>query len=83
MVHFTVLPLRPWQVLATHLQPDIAMAELGTSQNIFGGGGENCTPDDLLCGQMPYCLGYAALTSKFAWKSTPGTGIAIWNTAPT
>src|SRR5215469_2183816 len=26
----------------------------------FGGGGENCTPDDLLCGQTPCCLGYAA-----------------------
>jgi hypothetical protein len=24
-----------------------------------GGGGENCTPDDLLCRQMPCCLGYA------------------------
>src|SRR5712692_6070396 len=25
-----------------------------------GGGGENCTPDDLLCRQMPCCLGYTA-----------------------
>ncbi len=24
-----------------------------------GGGGENCTPDDLLCRQTPCCLGYA------------------------
>ena len=29
-----------------------------TSKN-FGGGGENCTPDDLLCRQTPCCLGYA------------------------
>jgi hypothetical protein len=29
-----------------------------TSAN-SGGGGENCTPDDLLCRQMPCCLGYA------------------------
>src|SRR5207244_4715968 len=25
-----------------------------------GGGGQNCTPDDLLCRQMPCCLGYTA-----------------------
>jgi hypothetical protein len=25
-----------------------------------GGGGENCTPDDLLCREMPSCLGYTA-----------------------
>ncbi len=25
-----------------------------------GGGGENCTPDDLLCREMPCCLGYTA-----------------------
>jgi hypothetical protein len=31
-------------------------------QRNFGGGGENCTPDDLLCRQTPCCLGYA--TSK-------------------
>ncbi len=30
-------------------------------QTKTGGGGENCTPDDLLCGQTPCCLGYAAL----------------------
>jgi hypothetical protein len=29
-----------------------------TSAN-SGGGGENCTPDDLLCRQIPCCLGYA------------------------
>jgi hypothetical protein len=27
-----------------------------------GGGGENCTPDDLLCRQTPCCLGYTAST---------------------
>ena len=30
-----------------------------TSKN-SGGGGENCTPDDLLCRQTPCCLGYTA-----------------------
>ena len=30
-----------------------------TSTQNSGGGGENCTPDDLLCRQMPCCLGYA------------------------
>jgi hypothetical protein len=33
------------------------------STNVFknsGGGGENCTPDDLLCRQTPCCLGYTA-----------------------
>ena len=37
-----------------------------TSTNFFqqsGGGGENCTPDDLLCRQMPCCLGYTASNS--------------------
>ena len=29
-----------------------------------GGGGENCTPDDLLCRQTPYCLGYAAFEPR-------------------
>ena len=28
-----------------------------------GGGGENCTPDDLLCREMPCCLGYTASNS--------------------
>ncbi len=32
-----------------------------TSTN-SGGGGENCTPDDLLCRQTPCCLGYTAST---------------------
>jgi hypothetical protein len=30
-----------------------------TSAN-SGGGGENCTPDDLLCRETPCCLGYTA-----------------------
>jgi hypothetical protein len=30
----------------------------------FGGGGENCTPDGLLCWQTPCCLGYAAFPGK-------------------
>ena len=30
-----------------------------------GGGGENCTPDDLLCRQMPCCLGYA---TSYIWS---------------
>ena len=29
-----------------------------TSSRQSGGGGENCTPDDLLCRQTPCCLGY-------------------------
>src|SRR3984957_8144632 len=29
-----------------------------TSLPRSGGGGENCTPDSLLCRQMPCCLGY-------------------------
>src|SRR6476646_283804 len=31
----------------------------------LGGGGENCTPDYLLCGQMPCCLGYAAFENEY------------------
>src|SRR5713226_6562062 len=31
-----------------------------TSAKTLGGGGENCTPDDLLCREMPCCLGYTA-----------------------
>ena len=29
-----------------------------TSATNSGGGGENCTPDDLLCRETPCCLGY-------------------------
>ena len=31
-----------------------------TSLRQSGGGGENCIPDDLLCREMPCCLGYTA-----------------------
>ncbi len=31
-----------------------------TSNQNSGGGGENFTPDDLLCREMPCCLGYTA-----------------------
>ena len=31
--------------------------------NKSGGGGENCTPDDLLCRETPCCLGYTASNS--------------------
>ena len=31
-----------------------------TSTTNSGGGGENCTPDDLLCRETPCCLGYTA-----------------------
>ena len=31
----------------------------------LGGGGENCTPDYLLCEQMPCCLGYAAFENEY------------------
>ena len=31
-----------------------------TSLHNSGGGGENCTPDDLLCRETPCCLGYTA-----------------------
>ena len=34
-----------------------------TSTTNFGGGGENCTPDDLLCRETPCCLGYTASIS--------------------
>jgi hypothetical protein len=36
-----------------------------TSFRQSGGGGENCTPDDLLCRQMPCCLGYA---TSYIWS---------------
>src|SRR5438874_9399914 len=49
----------------------------------LGGGGENCTPDDLLCRQTPCCLGYA--TSNFGAEygnCTRASGLAIRGTAP-
>ena len=36
-----------------------------TSTQTSGGGGENCTPDDLLCRQTPCCLGYA---TSYIWS---------------
>ena len=36
-----------------------ALFPLSYTSTNSGGGGENCTPDDLLCRQMPCCLGYA------------------------
>ena len=36
-----------------------ALFPLSYTSTNFGGGGENCTPDDLLCRQTPCCLGYA------------------------
>ncbi len=42
-----------------------------TSTN-SGGGGENCTPDDLLCGQTPCCLGYATSNRQTFWSGVRG-----------
>src|SRR5215472_16373654 len=39
-----------------------ALFPLSYTSTNSGGGGENCTPDDLLCRQMPCCLGYTAST---------------------
>src|SRR6266700_5343117 len=36
-----------------------------------GGGGENCTPDDLLCRQTPCCLGYAAFNLRSKYGCPP------------
>jgi hypothetical protein len=36
-----------------------ALFPLSYTSTNSGGGGENCTPDDLLCRQTPCCLGYA------------------------
>ena len=54
-----------------------------TSTTNSEGGGENCTPDDLLCRQTPCCLGYA--TSNFGAEyghCTRASGLAIRGTAP-
>ncbi len=37
-----------------------ALFPLSYTSTNSGGGGENCTPDDLLCRQTPCCLGYTA-----------------------
>ena len=51
-----------------------------TSNENSGGGGENCTPDDLLCRQTPCCLGYA--TSYFgAEGGTRTRGLDVGNVA--
>src|SRR5437870_7637683 len=49
-----------------------------------GGGGENCTPDDLLCRQTPCCLGYTAsnlLTKSGAEGGTRTRALDIGNVA--
>jgi hypothetical protein len=51
--------------------------------NIFnnsGGGGENCTPDDLLCRQTPCCLGYTA-SNTGAEGGTRTRGLDVGNVA--
>ena len=45
-----------------------------TSTN-SGGGGENCTPCDLLCRQMPCCLAYTASTLE---RSTGAPVLPDW-----
>ena len=40
-----------------------------TSSRQSGGGGENCTPDDLLCRETPCCLGYTASKSGASSES--------------
>src|ERR1051326_4319426 len=44
-----------------------ALFPLSYTSTNFGGGGENCNPDDLLCRQMPCCLGY---TTTYLERST-------------
>ena len=39
-----------------------ALFQLSYTSTNSGGGGENCTPDNLLCRQTPCCLGYTAST---------------------
>src|SRR5207248_11649731 len=60
-----------------------ALFPLSYTSTNSGGGGENCTPDDLLCRQPPCCLGYA--TSNFGAEygnCTRASGLAIRGTAP-
>jgi hypothetical protein len=55
-----------------------------TSSRQSGGGGENCTPDDLLCREMPCCLGYTAsnlLTNSGAEGGTRTRGLDVGNVA--
>ena len=49
-----------------------------------GGGGENCTPDCLLCRQTPSCLGYSAsnlLTKSGAEGGTRTRALDVGNVA--
>ena len=49
-----------------------------------GGGGENCTPDDLLCRETPCCLGYTAsnlLTKSGAEGGTRTRALDVGNVA--
>ena len=60
-----------------------ALFPLSYTSTNSGGGGENCTPDDLLCRQTLCCLGYA--TSNFGAEygnCTRASGLAIRGTAP-
>src|SRR5712691_10616008 len=54
-----------------------------TSTTNSGGGGENCTPDDLLCRQTPFCLGYTAskLTKSGAEGGTRTRDFDVGNVA--
>ena len=55
-----------------------------TSSRQSGGGGENCTPDDLLCREMPCCLGYTAsnlLTNSGAEGGTRTRALDVGNVA--
>src|SRR5580692_11855798 len=44
-----------------------------TSKKNSRGGGENCTPDDLLCRETPCCLGYTASNSLTKSGAEGGT----------
>ena len=55
-----------------------------TSSRQSGGGGENCTPDDLLCREMPCCLGYTTsnlLTNSGAEGGTRTRALDVGNVA--
>ena len=55
-----------------------------TSSRQSGGGGENCTPDDLLCRETPCCLGYTAsnsLTKSGAEGGTRTRALDVGNVA--
>ena len=55
-----------------------------TSSRQSGGGGENCTPDDLLCRETPCCLSYTAsnsLTKSGAEGGTRTRALDVGNVA--